>query len=363
LFTSTLKELGFEINPYDLCVANKTINGTQFTICWYVDDLKLSHMSEEIVKDVILKIEERYGKMTVTHGNKHTYVGMDIYFPGNGEVKISMIDYLKECIIALGEDCSAAANTPAGARIFDSNPDGTPLSETKRKTLHSIVAKLLFVAMRARPDVQVPIAYLSSRVTKADEDDWKKLKRMLQYINGTIDMVMTLSIDDMSIIKTWIDASYAVHADMRSHTGANITMGKGTLYARSTKQKLNTKSSTEAELVGASDVCPQALWTAYFIEAQGYKIKDNDLYQDNMSAMRMEKNGRKSAGQKSRHINIRYFFIKDKVQNGELNILHCPTAKMIADFFTKPLQGALFKLFRDIIMGIKHFSCLDAPNQ
>jgi hypothetical protein len=125
---------------------------------------------------------------------------------------------------------------------------------------------------------------------------------------------------------------------------------------------LNTKSSTEAELVGASDICPQAIWTKYFIEAQGYKVKDNDLYQDNMSAQRMEKNGRKSAGQKSRHINIRYFFIKDRVHNGELNIIHCPTAKMIGDFFTKPLQGTLFKIFRDIIMGIKHFSCLDDPN-
>ena len=77
----------------------------------------------------------------------------------------------------------------------------------------------------------------------------------------------------------------------------------------------------------------------------------------------MEKIGRKSADQKSRHINIIYFFIKDRVQNGELNILYCPTDKLIADFFMKPLQGALFKLFRDIIMGIKHFSCLDAPNQ
>ena len=147
---------------------------------------------------------------------------------------------------------------------------------------------------------------------------------------------MTLSIDDMSIIKTWIDASYVVHADMRSHTGANIIMGKGTLYARSTKQKLNMKSSTEAELVGASNVCPRALWTAYFIiEPQGYKIKDNDLYQDNMSAMQMEKNRRKSVGQKSRHINIRYFFLKDRVHNGELNILQCPTDKMIVDFFYK----------------------------
>ena len=76
----------------------------------------------------------------------------------------------------------------------------------------------------------------------------------------------------------------------------------------------------------------------------------------------MEKNGRKSAGQKSRHINIRYFFINNRVKKGELNIIHFPTAKMIGDFFTKPLQGKLFKTFRDIIMGIINFSCLDDPN-
>ena len=122
--------------------------------------------------------------------------------------------------------------------------------------------------MRARPDIQVPVSYLTSRVTKEDEDDWKKLKRMLQYINATINMKMTLSVDDLIIIKTWVDASYATHNDMKSHTGANITLGKGTIYARLLNQKFNTKRSTEAELVGASNICPQAIWTAYFIEAQ-----------------------------------------------------------------------------------------------
>jgi hypothetical protein len=88
-------------------------------------------------------------------------------------------------------------------------------------------------------------------------------------------------------------------------------MGKGTLYSKSAKQKLNTKSSTEAELVGASDFLPQTLWTRNFIEAQGYKIDESDFYHDNMSAMQMERNDRASAGQQSRHINIRYFFIAD----------------------------------------------------
>ena len=80
-----------------------------------------------------------------------------------------------------------------------------------------------------------------------------------------------------------------------------------------------------------------------------------------MSAMKMERNGRQSAGQRSRHINIRYFFIKDRISKGEINLIHCPTAIMIADYFTKPLQGALFVKFRDIIMGITHFSTLDEP--
>jgi hypothetical protein len=108
------------------------------------------------------------------------------------------------------------------------------LDESRRKILHSITAKLLFVTNRARPDVQLPISFLSSRVTCADEDDWKKLKRMLQYLNGTMDMPLTLSIDNISVIKTWVDAAYSVHNDnMRSQTGGTIMMGKGTLYSKS----------------------------------------------------------------------------------------------------------------------------------
>jgi hypothetical protein len=361
LFTSTLMKMGFKLNPYDPCVANKTINGHQCTICWYVDDLKISHKELSVVKEIISAVEERYGKMVVTYGDKHTYVGMNIEFTGNGEVQIRMPEYLTEAIEAFTEDCSKAVATPAAAHLFEIDNECVKLDESDRKNLHSIVAKLLFVAKRGRPDIQVPIAFLSSRVTIADKDDWKKLKRLLQYLNNTIDMPLTLSIDNLSIVKTWVDASYAIHHDMRSHTGGAIMMGKGTLYAKSSKQRINVKSSTEAELVGASDFYPQTVWTRNFIEAQGYKIEQSDYYQDNMSAMKMERNGRSSAGQRSRHINIRYFFIKDRIEQGEINLLHCPTGDMIADFFTKPLQGLVFQKFRDIIMGIEHFSILNAP--
>lgn len=137
-----------------------------------------------------------------------------------------------------------------------------------------------------------------------------------------------------------------------------MSFGTGGFFCKSSKQKLNTKSSTEAELVGASDYLPNTMWVKMFMEAQGYPIRENYFEQDNESAMKLEKNGRSSAGQKSRHINIRFFFIKDRTNDLGIEIRHCPTLQMLADFFTKPLQGSLFRKFRDVILGYKHVDTL-----
>ncbi|KAI2506453.1 Reverse transcriptase (RNA-dependent DNA polymerase) [Fragilaria crotonensis] len=137
-----------------------------------------------------------------------------------------------------------------------------------------------------------------------------------------------------------------------------MSFGRGGILCKSSKQKLNTKSSTEAEFVGASDYLPNTIWVKNFLEAQGYKIEENVFEQDNESAIRLEKNGRMSAGPKSRHINIRYFWMKDRIKSEGIEVRHCPTLQMVGDFFTKPLQGALFKKFRDVIMGDKHMNTL-----
>ena len=167
--------------------------------------------------------------------------------------------------------------------------------------------------------------------------------------------------NDLKSIFTWIDAAYVVNADMRRLTGGAISFGLGVLHAKCSKQKLNVKSSTEAELVGASEYIPYNLWLVLFMSEQGYKIKDNVLYQDNRSTMLMLKNGRNSCTGNSRHINIRYFFVKDRIDKGELRVEYCPSSIMLADFFTKPLQGQLFKKFRDVIMGYAPISSLKYP--
>ena len=110
----------------------------------------------------------------------------------------------------------------------------------------------------------------------------------------------------------------------------------------SSKQKLNTRSSTEAKLVAADDVLPQALWTRMFLEHQGYS-SETTIYQDNTSAMLLERNGMESSSKRTRHINVRFYFIKDCVDKKQVQVKYCPTKEMKGDYPSKPLQGSLFK--------------------
>ena len=184
------------------------------------------------------------------------------------------------------------------------------------------------------------------------KDDWNKLSRLMSYLRKTKDEVLILKCDGKNEVKWWVDAAFAVHPDMKSHTGAVMTMGSGAVQSISKKQKVNTRSSTEAELVATDDVIAQIVWTRNVLEAQGVKVDTNIVYQDNQSAMLLEKNGRSSAGKRSRHLDIRYFFITDQVNQGNLEIRYCPTDVMTADYMTKPLHGQKFHKFKKEIMNI-----------
>ena len=149
-----------------------------------------------------------------------------------------------------------------------------------------------------------------------------------------------------------IDASHAVHPKMRGHTGGGLTLGRGFPISHSGKQKLNTRSSTETELVGVDDMMPDVLWSGLFLEEQGFHVNKNLVHQDNQAAILLEKNGKLSSGKRTKHINTRYFFVTDRIAKGDISVSWCPTEDMTGDFWTKPLQGALFKRFRDLIMGV-----------
>ena len=125
----------------------------------------------------------------------------------------------------------------------------------------------------------------------------------------------------------------------------------GAVISQSLKQKVNSRSSTEAELIGVNDMIAKVVWTTNFAKMQGLRPGRSTLYQDNEASIVLETKGIAFAGKRMKHLNIKYFFIKDLVDRGDPKVEWCPTAAMVADFMTKPLQGKLFQEFRRRILG------------
>ena len=266
-----------------------------------------------------------------------------------------MFDYVMEIIAAYNKADPKEGGTKTSAateNLFKIDEDCKKLDDEKSQQFHNLVAKTLYATKRARPDTCTAVAYLTTRVRDPDTDDWKKLSHMIRYLRGTKTLPLVLSASGTGILKWWVNGSFPVHPGMQDHTGGGLTMGRGFPIVTSTKQKLNTRSSTESELVSVDDCMPAICWTRYFLEAQGYQVTENIVYQDNKSAILLEKNGKASSSKRTKHIHIRYFFVTDRINKHEMTVEWCPTGDMIADFMTKPTQGALFRKFRDQILGV-----------
>ena len=232
-----LKENGFEINPYDPCVANKMVNGKQLTITWHVDDLKVSHVDSKVVDGFIewcCKIYEDVTKIKPSRGKKHDYLAMMLDYSEKGKVKICMCDYINEMIeeFPMKKELGATGSLfPASAWLFKVNPKCKKLEAERKEAFHSTVAKGLFVCCRPRQDIRQAVAFLSTRVKDPDEDDWKKLLKLLRYLRSTRALCLTIEASDILNPKWWADAAFAVHPDMKSHTGGIMMMGRGSLYS------------------------------------------------------------------------------------------------------------------------------------
>ena len=306
LYKETLENEGFILNPYEMCIANKVIDGHQCTVAWYVDDNKVSHRDPNVVTSILNMIESKFGKLTVTRGKVHDYLGMKMVLKDKF-FEISMKKQIEEAIEIFGEETSGYVTSPCARHLLESRENAEKLDEVRKEIFHTVTAKLLYIEKRARPDIETAVSYLTTRVDKSDMDDWKKLRRVIQFLKQTADDVRIIGCHNLDSLYTWVDAAYGVWLNMRSQTGGCMSMGRGMINCKSSKQKLNTKSSTESEIVALSDYVPYNLWFRNFMMEQGYEIQKNVIFQDNQSAMKMEINGRHSCTGNSRHIDIRYF--------------------------------------------------------
>ena len=160
--------MGFEINPYDMCVANKIINGKQCTLTWYVDNNKVSHVEKTVVDEVIDKIEKRFPGLTVTKGNEQTFIGIKMRFLKDKKVALNMKDYILEVTEDFGEDISKVVASPATRWLFTTDEKARKLKGDRFDLFCSLVAKLLWIILRGRLDCALMITFLCTRVKHPD---------------------------------------------------------------------------------------------------------------------------------------------------------------------------------------------------
>ena len=346
-----LESLGFTMNPYDACVFNRSEkDGTQTSLVVHVDDMFVSAGSELHIDALITELDGLFDAVSCERGKVLNYLGMVFDFNDDGKVKVSMNKFIDD-LLEEYKNVTGTAKTPAGEDLFDIDESATLLGKEDMEYFHSLVAKLLYGSKRVRADILTAVSFLCTRVMKPTTQDMEKVHRVVKYLRYTRLLLLTIDMTTSMNIMAFIDASFGVHHDMKSHTGVAIIIGQGLLYGKSTKQKLNSKSSTEAELIGVSDGLNPVLWMRLFLIAQGYNMEPIDLRQDNQSTIKMIKSG-KTNSEKSRHIAIRFYFITDNVTRGEIKVSYTPTTDMIADLFTKPLQGKLFIKLRNLLLNI-----------
>ena len=362
--TATLKEGGYTQCPHEPCLFRKhrVINGkSEWSIVTvYVDDCLHVYKSDtgstsRIRGELYAALRNANLPQPVvqelTLSNNISYLGINVQMKGPGKLFLSQPGYIKE--ILKQYKVQRGYITPCTQDIFkrpESELDGDPVDVTEYL---SKLMKLMFLATRTRPDLLTTVTALATKCKSPNHHDMNRLDRVIGYVYTTKDMGIKLHVKDIKVY-AYIDASWACHIDLKGHTGIVCTLGKMgfPIMFKSQKQKVVTRSSTEAELAAMFTGLDIVLYLRRLLKFFGYSQSESiTIYQDNTSAIKMAYMGRGGSGSTSKYMDLKYFWIKDYLESKLFTLEYLNTNKHIADFFASPRIGQDFRGMRDIIMG------------
>ena len=275
------------------------------------------------------------------------YLGMEIRKEVNGDILVSQKQYIKETLSIY--NVKAMATSPATSTLCELHKEDDDNKPYDMTAYASLVMKLMFIAKRSRPDLLLTLSVLCTKCKSPTENDYKRLIRVLAYLNNTKDIPMRYICKTNSELTISADASHLVHGDSRGHTGIVVQLGCNTVYCKSSKQKIVCRSSTESELVAQEESAVDALWFKELIEfLTGTTIrKPIKIYQDNQSSIKISTFGSKA----NKHIRRRFDFIHQHIESKSIQLTYRSSKELIADQLTKPLQGKVFITSRDALLN------------
>ena len=309
-------------------------------LCIYVDDGIVAGPSESQVKKLLSALQ---GTFEITFNPLNFFLGLQVKVTTDKGISVNQTKYTEEILQRFQmADCKPAP-TPMEA---DSDP---PEQDQIRTDLpfREIVGALMYLAICTRYDIAFSVGYLSRFLDKPTTGLWKKAMRILRYLRGTTDFSLEYAAQNRGELICFSDADYAGDTSTRrSTTGQLLKFNGGVVSWASSRQHSVALSTTEAEFIAAAETAKSALWTARLLGELGYRVIPK-LKIDNQSAIKLIQDPQYH--KRTKHIDVRYHFIREKHERGDIQVEYVPTDHQEADLLTKPLNKTTFANIKSLV--------------
>ena len=356
---SSLKGIGFIPTRADKCMYIKRTQDEYIMACAHVDDIGFAATSTHLIEDVKSQLSKIYELSVIK--DMSFYLGMNItrdramktiFVHQSGYVDSLQADYN----VTYGKPPS----TPMASDYMDMNKSFRPAQELisvdSQKDYMARVGSLLYLAKHTRPDILFAVTCCARKTQQPTIYDWNAVERILRYVAHTKDLGLSFHSGEGILLCATSDASYASHIDCKSHSGITLHLGRysGSFHSVSKKQSITALSSTEAEFVATTEAAKEIIWARLLLYDLGFpQIEPTVLYEDNQSTIKLI--GDESYHAKTKHIDVRFHFIREHCVNGEIRVEYLDTKNMTSDILTKPLGCGEFLHLRPNLLG-RHVS-------
>ena len=340
----------------DPCLVRKVNGKGEIFVTINTDDCFVAVSSVELKNELIKLCRDTFEEITLQEGDTIPHLGMTFMFDRVGKVvEVEQRGHVEQLLRK--RDIKKASPYPSSLSEFANPVATTPENAVEKSKYLSLIMDIMYIAKRTYPELLPASSYLASRVNVANTLDWEVAISLLEYVNHDHETHKMIFRPTSLDVVGCSDASYACHDDGKSRTGGCAGFPGAFFIFVSSKQTIVTKSSTEAELVAINDVIDYLVWLKALLE-EIEVVSGNApvLFQDNRSAIMLSESGRGSF-RRSKHIDVRYFYVYDLVKDGKLTLQWLGTKDLPADLLTKPKRGSSFDHLLFLLIGWARGRC------
>ena len=332
-------------------------------VATHVDDFEVAATSTTFMTEIKMELSKTYELSSVP--DMSSFLGLSIVRNRSKKtIFINQPGYITDLITDYKIDMSidfplTPMRTDYGCHLSSKVPSNLDvlLPPALNTDFRSKVGALSFLAVQTRPDIMYAVNTLSRKSKSANLEDLEAINRVLFYIAGSRHLGLLFRSGEGIRLYSTVDASYASHNDLKSHSGCTLHIGKNSasFLTLTKKQTVLADSSTVAEYIATHLAAKQIMWTRNFLFELGFEQETATiLFEDNMSTIAII--GKNGNGNKTKHIQLRFNFIREQVKDKTITMKYLPTTDMISDILTKPLGPTAFLYLRSKLLGSEEIS-------